>query len=292
MVCSQGYLAHQNHALSAQLQALQQRQRRSPAVNALFVNPLANNILQDTRTAHHTERGSPVIDAWHVTDSQAGHEALPVTSQYALASGQAAQNDELLAQGSERDSSPITVRSASNVTLQPSLIAGGAAVSELQLHSASTSSQASASVSSTVPEAGQMATLLTPQLAPPAGLDYAASNASSRLVDYWVSGIDGTFPDLPPEQLTGYYSLGMTDTFTGDIMVPGNAAKAFRKCSFKKEVIVMCTDVGDIWFEFVFGQIMMMQERGYAHVIVYMDNEHHCQKFQSCATPPVFALLP
>jgi hypothetical protein len=108
-------------------------------------------------------------------------------------------------------------------------------------------------------------------------------SANPQLADYCVSGIDGTFPDLLPEQLTEYYSLGKTQSFTGDIMVPGNAKKAFEMCSFKREVIVMCTDVGDIWFEFVFSQIMMMQERGYAHIMVYMDSKQHCDQFQSCA---------
>ena len=102
-----------------------------------------------------------------------------------------------------------------------------------------------------------------------------------NLSNYWVSGLNGSFPALPPDQLTEYYSIGKTQPFIGDIMVPGSAAEAFEKCSFKKEAIIMCTDVGDIWFEFVFGQVMMMKERGYAHIIIYMDNRKHCEQFQS-----------
>ena len=110
----------------------------------------------------------------------------------------------------------------------------------------------------------------------------AAFSADRALSKYWVSGIDGSFPAMEADKLTHYYSVGKTESFIGDIMVPGNAALAFRKCSYKREVIVMCTDVGDIWFEFVFGQVMMMQERGYAHIIVYIDSRRHCEKFQSC----------
>jgi hypothetical protein len=112
--------------------------------------------------------------------------------------------------------------------------------------------------------------------------DLPPYSADNKLSEYWVSGVDGSFARLPPEKLTRYYSIGKTQPFIGDIMVPGNAALAFENCSFKREVIVMCTDVGDIWFEFVFGQIMMMQDRGYAHIIVYMDNKQHCEQFQTC----------
>lgn len=103
-------------------------------------------------------------------------------------------------------------------------------------------------------------------------------------VDYWISGINGSFPQLEPEELSEYYSIGKTEKFIGDIMQPGVAEEAFRKCSYKKEIIMMCTDVGDIWLEFVFSQIMMMRERGYAHVIVYMDSRDHCERFQQCDT--------
>lgn len=69
-------------------------------------------------------------------------------------------------------------------------------------------------------------------------------------------------------------------------MVPGVAAEAFERCSYKQEILFMCTDVGDIWFEFVFSQIMMMRERGYAHILVFMDSAAHCDEFQRCAHPP------
>jgi hypothetical protein len=70
----------------------------------------------------------------------------------------------------------------------------------------------------------------------------------------------------------------------GDIMQPGVAEEAFKKCSYRKEIIMMCTDEGDIWLEFAFSQVMMMKERGYAHIIVYMDRKSHCEHFQKCAT--------
>lgn len=105
-------------------------------------------------------------------------------------------------------------------------------------------------------------------------------------VDYWVSGIDGSFPELAPEELSDYYSIGKTEPFIGDIMQPGVSEEAFRKCSYKKEIIMMCTDIGDIWLEFVFSQIMMMHERGYAHIIVYMDSKDHCERFQQFDTLP------
>jgi hypothetical protein len=109
------------------------------------------------------------------------------------------------------------------------------------------------------------------------------NSPSPDLVDYWVSGVDGSYPDLQPEQLTEFYSVGRTKSFVGDIMQPGVAADAFRRCSYKKEIIMMCTDVGDIWFEFVFSQIMMMSERGYAHVVVFMDSKNHCDQLQTYA---------
>lgn len=99
-----------------------------------------------------------------------------------------------------------------------------------------------------------------------------------------MSGVDGSFPVLEPEELSAYYSIGKTEPFIGDIMLPGVAEEAFRKCSYKKEIIMMCTDVGDIWLEFVFSQILMMRDRGYAHVIVYMDSKDHCERFQKYAT--------
>jgi hypothetical protein len=102
-------------------------------------------------------------------------------------------------------------------------------------------------------------------------------------VDYWVSGINGIFPKLPPEAMSEYYSIGKTQTFIGDIGQPGMAEEAFKRCSFKKELIMMCTDLGDIWLEFVFSQIMMMRDRGYAHVIVFMDSKQDCEKFQRYA---------
>ena len=106
-------------------------------------------------------------------------------------------------------------------------------------------------------------------------------SADPDLAHYWVSGIDGSYPKLAPHRLSRYYSIGKTAMFVGDIMVPGNAKKAFDACNFNKEIIFMCTDVGDIWFEFVFSQIMMMRERGYSHIIVYMDKKEHCELFQS-----------
>jgi hypothetical protein len=109
--------------------------------------------------------------------------------------------------------------------------------------------------------------------------EVASFSADYQLGEYWVSGIDGSYPHLPPERLTRYYSIGKTQPFSGDIMDPGVAAEAFLRCSFQKEIIMMCTDVGDIWLEFVFGQILMMQERGYAHILVYMDSKKHCDKF-------------
>jgi hypothetical protein len=114
--------------------------------------------------------------------------------------------------------------------------------------------------------------------------EVARFSADSQLGEYWVSGIDGSYPHLQPEQLSRYYSTGRTQPFSGDIMEPGVAGEAFRRCSFQKEIIFMCTDVGDIWLEFVFAQILMMQERGYAHILIYMDSKDHCDIFLKCAS--------
>jgi hypothetical protein len=114
--------------------------------------------------------------------------------------------------------------------------------------------------------------------------DVPAYSADPRLAEYWVSGIDGSYPRIAPDRLTRYYSIGKTRTFSGDIMQPGNAAEAFQRCSYDREIIMMCSDVGDIWFEFVFGQVMMMQERGYAHIVIFMDSKSHCNQFQKCGT--------
>ena len=142
----------------------------------------------------------------------------------------------------------------------------------------------------TEPSATQADSLTTAVPAPapapsPSATPYSAAppdSADPQLSEYWVSGVDGTFPELTPERLTHYYSVGHTQPFIGDITAPGAAQEAFARCSFRGELILTCSDVGDIWLEFVLGQVMMMRERGYAHVMVYMDSRDNCEALQTC----------
>lgn len=260
----QGILWVQRHALDAKVGALRDAvdAARSAKLRVSFLSegmalavPQANasapEHVQPVRSSQHQNNAAPqgIGDADHFEQARSAAPA-------------ALRTEATLQSGSD-SSSPLQPLDATSVT-----------------------TSAGFSPAAAPREMGAAPAPATTHALPPGAARYddtLPDSADPRLGEYWVSGVDGTFPRLAPERLTHFYSVGKTQPYIGDLMAPGAATQALRRCSYGGEVIVMCSDVGDIWFEFVFSQIMMMRERGYAHVIVYMDAREHCEALQRCA---------